>query len=514
MRSISFVSSSVAVALAFAFACGDTTDDPSSMHGPSGGSDASSTGDGGSVADATPEPPAQGVRADYYDQFRDLRFTRFEDVPGFATREASPGDGLDDTFYSIRWTGTFELPAATDLRFKANSDDGVRVYVDDTAVIDDWSQHAARDAEGKSTLTAGTHTLRVEYFQWTGPATFSLAWARGDEAFAPIAKESLKPLLHAPKDQSGAELGGAVPAFTNPVVPFDCPDPGVINAPDPRPAFYMVCTGGSFPIRKSRNLVGWQDTGVSVLPSGKASWSANGGRNWAPELHKVGSNFLAYFTAVNGNDVLSIGVASATSMLGPFTTTSGPLVENPVGIIDPNFFEDDNGIRYVLQKVDGNSVGRATPITIRQMNADGLSYADGTGFVELIRNSLGWENGIVEAPWLIKRNGKYYLFYSGNNYNYRYRTGVARADNILGPYEKKGDPILVNNDAWVGPGHGSVVTAHGTDYFFFHAWPALPNGTEDRSRGRLGHLAMITWGADGWPTIGTGSTPTFEMTVP
>ncbi len=486
----------------------ESAEDPPRQSQPDG-----ATADGGSAAEDV-QIPQTGVRADYYDQFRDFRMSRIESSPSFATRSTSPGAGLDGTFYSIRFTATFDMPLAGDLRLKSNSDDGIRVYVDDAVVIDAWTQHAPRDDEGKTTLSAGRHSLRVEYFQWTGDGTLTLSWAKGEEAFAPIPEAALTPSQDMPKDDKGAVLGGPVPAFTNPVVPFDCPDPGILNAPDARPAFYMVCTGGSFPIRMSRNLVSWGDTGVSVLPSGKASWSANGFRDWAPEIHKAGDNFLAYFTAVNGSDRLSIGVATAKSPLGPFTTTGGPLLENPVGIIDSNFFEDDNGIRYLFAKLDGNSVGQATTITMRQIAPDGLSFEPGTGFVEVLRNSLGWENGIVEAPWVVKRNGKYYMFYSGNNYNYRYRTGVARADKVTGPYEKKSDPILVNNGAWVGPGHGSVVAAHGVDYFFFHAWPALGNGTEDASKGRFGHLAMITWGADGWPSIGTGSTPTFAMTVP
>lgn len=125
-----------------------------------------------------------------------------------------------------------------------------------------------------------------------------------------------------------------------------------------------------------------------------------------------------------------------------------------------------------------------------------------------------WEGGVVEAPWVVKHGTDYLLFYSGNVYDDRYRTGVARAKSPTGPFTKKGMPILGNNASWVGPGHGSVVSVHGRDYFFHHAWPALPNGKNDASKGRFGLIAPIAWGADGWPVLGGGSSVTTPMAWP
>src|SRR6478672_5960068 len=42
------------------------------------------------------------------------------------------------------------------------------------------------------------------------------------------------------------------PPFANPVIATDCPDPGVFGEGN---SFYVVCTGGSFPIRSSPDLV-------------------------------------------------------------------------------------------------------------------------------------------------------------------------------------------------------------------------------------------------------------------
>jgi arabinan endo-1,5-alpha-L-arabinosidase len=203
--------------------------------------------------------------------------------------------------------------------------------------------------------------------------------------------------------------------------------------------------------------------------------------------------------------VLSVGAASAPDVLGPYTDVGGPLVEHPQGVIDTNYFQDDDGSRWFLYKIDGNSVGQPTPIYLRRLADDGLSFAPGSEPVELLRNAPAtWEGGVIEAPWLVKRDGVYYLFYSGNVYDHRYRTGVARASSLAGPYEKKGAPILANNERWVGPGHGSVVTVGGMDYFVYHAWTNAGNGTQAGATGRQVLVDRIAW-QDGWPSIHDGT---------
>ncbi len=295
-----------------------------------------------------------------------------------------------------------------------------------------------------------------------------------------------------------ARAQSVAPPFANPVVPFDCPDPGILALPDPEPIYYMVCTGGSFPIRRSHDLVHWEDTGASILPSGAPAWAANGGRNWAPELHKVGDRFIAYYTSVNGSDVLSIGAAWATSPLGPYTDLGHPLVEHGEGVIDANYFRDSDGKHYLFVKIDGNAHGNPTRILASPLAPDGLSFPAGSSFVEVLRSGLGWEGGVVEGSWTVRRGGYYYLFYSGNSYDTKYRTSVARSTSVLGPYEKLGAPLLGNNGQWGGPGHGSVVPVGAEDWLFYHAWD-VPSGA-----GRFGMLDRITWGA-GWPSIGGGS---------
>lgn len=459
---------------------------------------------GGDDGDAPPETdPAElepGLRGAYFHQHGAVALDRIDPVVDFAWGEAEPGEGVGADHFSVRWTGFVEVPAAGVYTFAATGDDGVRLRVNGALVLEDWTFHAPTLFEGTADLPAGFVELELEYFDWISGATVTLGW-RGpglDESIIPVERLRAAP--------SAAAAVSPKPPYVNPVVGFDCPDPGVSATDD---GYVMVCTGGSFPVRRSADLVLWEDTGAALLPAGKPSWAANGGRNWAPEIHRVGDRWVAYYTSVNGGNVLSIGAASADDPAGPYVDRGAPLVEAGVGVIDATYVRDQDGKHYLVYKIDGNSQGQPTPMYIRELAADGLSFAAGSTQVEILRNDGGtWEGGVVEAPWIVLRDGTYYLFYSGNVYDARYRTGVARASSVTGPYEKHGAPILANNGTWVGPGHGSVVTAGDLDYFVFHAWRNDGAGG-NAPGGRHVLVQRIDW-VDGWPRIGDG-TPTTAL---
>jgi glucose/arabinose dehydrogenase len=93
------------------------------------------------------------------------------------------GVGPDE--FSARWTGTFAFPDAGTYAFTATSDDGVRVWVDDALVLDSWQVQTATTVTAAVPLAAGTHDVRVEYFDATGPAAASLDWAAAPVGSAP-----------------------------------------------------------------------------------------------------------------------------------------------------------------------------------------------------------------------------------------------------------------------------------------------------------------------------------------
>ncbi len=464
------------------------------------GSDEAAPGEAGVVV------PATGWRGDYFDDFATLAFTRFDQTLGFDWSATSPDPRLRKQSYSVRWSGALSARFAETYTFTTSSDDGVRLWVDGKLLIDDWTGHAPTDDAATITLAPGkTYDLRLEYFQYLSGAELKFFWSSPSQPKELVPALQVRPASTAPTADGGAPLPAPRPNYTNAVVKHDCPDPGVMKVDGAPPAYYMVCTGGTFPIRTSSDLVTWTDTGSSLLPTGKAPWAGNGNRNWAPEIHRLGTTFVAYFTASDGSGKLAIGAAHATSPVGPWTLGANPIVSQTLGVIDAHFFADDDGTPYLYWKVDGNAVGQPTPIYAQKLAANGLSFAPGTTPTMVLTNEPAtWEGGVVEAPWVIHRGAHYFLFYSGNVYDERYRTGVARSASPLGPFTKHGAPILQNNLTFVGPGHGSVVVGHAGDYFFHHAWTTNGSGVRNDAAGRWGLVEPIVYVAD-WPVIGDGT---------
>ncbi|HVH44814.1 MAG TPA: family 43 glycosylhydrolase [Labilithrix sp.] len=482
-------------------ACVTEANNSPSLRGARSSRDGDDPVDSGVTTDGSSKPPPKpvpGLHAEYFDGYRDKLVERIEPNLDHDWKADPPAAGIGKDRFSVRWTGTLTPIVTGATTITIDADDGTRVWIDGKLVIDDWHAHFTERHSADVELTKDQPvSLRVDYFEADLDASARLSWAAG----AKLPKQIIPGDRFMTTNQPSG-LAGPKPPFANPVMPFDCPDPGVLGVGD---EFYAACTGGSLPIRSSRDLVTWNDVANSaILPSGKPAWAANGNRNWAPELHRADKTFLAYYTSVNGSDVLSVGVASAPSPTGPWTDNGAPLVEHPQGVIDATFFEDDDGSRWLFYKIDGNASGNPTPIFARRLASDGLSFAPGSTATQVLTNaSSTWEGAVIEAPWVVKRDARYYLFYSGNVYDQHYRTGVARATSVTGPWEKKGSPILGNNATWVGPGHGSVVRVNELDYFVYHAWHNAGDGTTGGG-GRQVLVDRITW-SDGWPSIANGS---------
>ena len=71
--------------------------------------------------------------------------------------------------FSARWTRTKDYAAGT-YRFSVTGDDGIRVLVDGTQVIDGWFYQSPTTYTADVPLSQGQHTVVVEYFEYTGGA--------------------------------------------------------------------------------------------------------------------------------------------------------------------------------------------------------------------------------------------------------------------------------------------------------------------------------------------------------
>ena len=89
--------------------------------------------------------------------------------------DGSPGVGIPADHFSVRWTRTMQFNAGR-WRFSATTDDGVRVWVDSTLLIDEWIDEVPTTHTAEIDLTQGQHLVKMEYYENTGGAMASLAF--------------------------------------------------------------------------------------------------------------------------------------------------------------------------------------------------------------------------------------------------------------------------------------------------------------------------------------------------
>lgn len=258
------------------------------------------------------------------------------------------------------------------------------------------------------------------------------------------------------------------------VIPTDFPDPDVIRAGSTYYAYSTSSSGRTVPVASASSPTGpWTIRG-DALPT-KPAWAGQGGF-WAPDVsRRADGRYLMYFAApVHGEyGPRCIGAALADTPLGPFH----PLGDRPLvcdlaegGAIDPASFLDTNGKRYLVYKNDGNRPGSNKPpiIWLQEVHPDGTTLTGPRR--ELIRTDHPDEDGIIEAPVLVKRPTQYVLFYAGGSYKTsNYFTGYATSPSLAGPFTKAATPLMTT-DTFAGriqgPGGADVLGNH----LFFHGW--------------------------------------------
>ena len=103
-----------------------------------------------------------------------------------------PGIGLPADDFSVRWSRYLWLDCGWYL-FALYVDDGVRLRVDDSLLVDRWWAGESADYEVGVHLESGYHALEVEYCDTTGPAAARLTWewlGLGQELLLPLVLRS------------------------------------------------------------------------------------------------------------------------------------------------------------------------------------------------------------------------------------------------------------------------------------------------------------------------------------
>ena len=238
-----------------------------------------------------------------------------------------------------------------------------------------------------------------------------------------------------------SSLADAAETYRNPVINDNLADPVVIHHEG---TYYLYATGevdgdNGYRVYTSDDLVNWERGAVVFQPGQPHVWAPDVWRN------PVSGRFYLYFTANR-----TVGVADAEGPLGPFTVRKKLFDE----AIDAHLFRDDDGRLYLyFVRLPGFQ------ITVQPMASPTEPAAESS---VVLQPESEWEtrNGhVTEGPWMIKKEGRYYLLYSGSGANTPdYAVGYATATSPLGPFSRaEHNPIAHRSEGLFGPGHGCAI---------------------------------------------------------
>src|SRR4051812_37581148 len=193
--------------------------------------------------------------------------------------------------------------------------------------------------------------------------------------------------------------------YENPVIAGDYPDPSIIRVGKD---FWATATssewGPQFPLLHSTDLVNWELTG-NVFPH-RPSWAV--ANFWAPEISEFQGRYFVYYVGRKNGGPLAVAVATAVNPAGPYLD-HGPLVAQDAGSIDPVPVTDEKGQRFLIWKEAGNSRRLPTILWAQPLSEDGCKLIGEPK--EILRNDAPWEGAVVEGPFVLRRDGWFYLFY-------------------------------------------------------------------------------------------------------
>lgn len=156
---------------------------------------------------------ASGVAGAYYNNI-DLAgtpvATRVDPAINF-NWTGSPGvTGIGADFFSVRWSGTLTPKFSQTYTFTTRSDDGVRLFVNGTRIINNWTKHAPTDNTGTIALTANQPvSITMEFYEAAGGATAQLFWQSASQAKEIIPSSALSTNVTVPPPPTPPPPAGA-----------------------------------------------------------------------------------------------------------------------------------------------------------------------------------------------------------------------------------------------------------------------------------------------------------------
>jgi GH43 family beta-xylosidase len=312
--------------------------------------------------------------------------------------------------------------------------------------------------------------------------------------------------------------------FKNPLSITDIGDPFVLKASDGKYYMYATSAPRGYYVWSSENMLDWEKLGYAYQAD-PDSWGIKD--FWAPEVVEYKGKYYMYYSARwKENNSLRVGVAVSDEPQGPFADVQNkPMFDLGYAAIDANVIVDEDGRKYMYYSRDCSenivSGRHESHIYGVELNEDMLSIKSEPKLLTKPEQEWELQSGREwrwnEGPSVFKKNGNYYMMYSGNFYgDKKYGIGYAVSKSPLGPFVKyEGNPIVSyvesKDEILVsGPGHNSLtVSPDGKDYYVVyhsHTEPAIGGGNRQICIDKLGFRADGTIFVNG-PTIASQPLP-------
>ena len=296
-------------------------------------------------------------------------------------------------------------------------------------------------------------------------------------------------------------------------------DPVMIKQND---TYYLFCTGWGISVFSSKDLVNWnKEESVFKDPPQWAIEAVPGfkGHIWAPDISFHNDEYYLYYSvSAFGKNTSCIGLAT-NKTLDPKDPDfkwidHGKVIQSVPGrdlwnAIDPNLAYDDNDQPWLVFGSFWSG------IKLVKMDKSLTKIAEPEEWYTICKRERSYKQddykageGAVEAPFIFKKNGYYFLFvsfdYCCRGVESTYKIVIGRSDKITGPYvdrdgvrldEGGASLVLEGNQDWNGVGHNSAYTFEGQDYLITHAYDA-----DDEGKPKL-IIRKITWDEQGWPVV-------------
>lgn len=289
--------------------------------------------------------------------------------------------------------------------------------------------------------------------------------------------------------------------------------------------YYLFATGHGIQQMTSRDCKTWTvslQPVMTVIPQWTRD-SVPGFTNhvWAPDIIRWHDRWwLAYSCSTFGKNGSAIGLLSSSSLKSPIWNDEGCIVTSREqrdnwNAIDPNFIIDEDDQPWLVWGSfwDGIQIARLDTTMhlakgeIPRTIARRYSPKDLNRMPNPTSQYAG--TNAIEAPFIMKHGGYYYLFVSWDyccmGSKSTYRVVVGRSKTVDGPYvdrdgedmrEGGGTPVIAGDKKeFEALGHCAAYHYDDKDIFICHGYSIAHNGASILVQ------RPIRWTADGWPEI-------------